>query len=163
MTLKFVIINKNGNLKDSVMRNNNVDLLYRKCGFKNNNNFKKQHTWTVKLNNENVFISVYAKVNGRALNENKYELPPPIDKILYFGDIALVCSNKENKTLDFNVESWNTIYYELMGGFENIELTEDESETEEEYSDSELTNHGYLKDGFVVEDEELLHEEYEYE
>ena len=40
---------------------------------------------------------------------------------------------------------WKEIYDKLMGGFENIENTDDEEEEEEQYSNSELTNDGYLK------------------
>ncbi|RZD41880.1 MAG: hypothetical protein CXT73_04145, partial [Methanobacteriota archaeon] len=56
--------------------------------------------------------------------------------------------------LDFTFEEWKTIYEKLMGGFEDLDDNEEESE--EEYVDPEnLTKQGYEKDGFVVEDGEV--------
>ena len=162
--MKFITINKHGIVKNTTMRVNDTENIYKKCGFKNNNNFSKHHTWKIKINNEELSISVYGKNNGRALNENKYELPPPIDNTLFFGDIAIIAYNENtSQYYDFNDELWNKIYNELMGGFEDIENTDDESEEyeEDQYNSDELTNDGYLKDGFVVDDNELLHESYE--
>ena len=49
----------------------------------------------------------------------------------------------------------------LRISFQN-QRVEDENEPDEldDYSDSELTETGYLKDGFVVDDNELESEEY---
>ena len=162
--MRFITINKYGIVKNTSMRVNDTQNIYKKCGFKNNNNFSKQHTWKIKINNESLSISIYGKNSGRALNENKYELPPPVDTTLFFGDIAIIAYNENtSEYYDFNDELWNKIYNELMGGFEDIENTDDEYEEheEEQYNSDELTNDGYLKDGFVVDDNELLHESYE--
>ena len=48
---------------------------------------------------------------------------------------------------------WKTVYEKLFGGFEDIEEDEDCSEDELENVDKKLkTKHGYLKDGFVVDE-----------
>jgi len=162
--MKFITINKHGIIKNTSMRINNTENIYKKCGFKNNNNFSKHHTWEINIKNELLSISMYGKDNGRALNENKYDLPPPLDNNLFFGDIAIVAFNKDtSECSDFNDIIWNKIYNELMGGFEDIEHTDNESEEyeEEQYNSDELTNDGYLKDGFIVDDNELSHESYE--
>ena len=57
-------------------------------------------------------ISLYGKDSGRAGMENKYELPPPVDNILFFGKIALV-----NDMDDLTIDLWNKIYEQLFGGF----------------------------------------------
>ena len=106
-----------------------------------------QHSWKT-LKHE---IQLYAKKRGKAGNENKYEFPPPVDNVLYFGKCLLV-----NPSGDLTVEMWNDFYESIMR-FENIEETE--SESEEEEVDGEYTN-GYLKDGFVVSDNELEEEPY---
>ncbi len=58
--------------------------------------------------------------------------------------------------IDLSVEEWESFYEELFGGFENLADTvkEDEEEKDElETVPKELkTKSGYLKDGFVVED-----------
>ena len=77
---------------------------------------------------------------GRATSENKYDLPPPIDKELYFGSMILVkhCYNDlTNETAeDFSLEEWNKLYEKLFGGFED--LGDDDSYSEEEEIPSEF-------------------------
>jgi hypothetical protein len=93
---------------------------------------------------------LYAKKRGKAGHENKYEFPPPVDYTLYFGSCLLV-----NPSGDLTIEMWNEFYESIMQ-FEDIEETEDE---EEEVVEGEFS-HGYLKDGFVVSDNELEEEPY---
>ena len=58
-----------------------------------------------------------------------------------------------------DVETWNTFYEELYGGFENLADTAKEDEEEEDELESipaELkTKSGYLKDDFIVDDNHL--------
>ena len=160
--MKFITVSKIKTIKNVTMRSNDINNIYKKCGFKNDNNFSKHHSWEIKVNNVLHYLSVYGKHTGRALNENKYELPPPIDNTLFFGDIAIVLYNHDNSEYtELNDTMWKEIYDKLMGGFENIENTDDEEEEEEQYSNSELTNDGYLKDEFVVDDNELTYDNYE--
>ena len=61
--------------------------------FRTTKNFDFQHVWKIK---DDMHINIYAKINGKAGSENKYDLPPPIDSELYFGNMALVaCTNSE--------------------------------------------------------------------
>jgi len=108
-----------------------------------------QHSWTTPTHD----IQLYAKTNGAAGTENKYDLPPPMDTQLFFGDLVIASS-----TGNFTEEMWNT-YYESIMQFEDIEDTEDEEE-EEDLPEGEYTKEGYFKDGFVVSDSELEEEEY---
>ena len=96
-----------------------------------------------------------AKNTGQPHTENKYDLPPPIDNELYFGKIAIVaCLNKfeEVNITGLTDVTWAKIYESLMGGFEDIENTDNEEESEEDIPDELRTAHGYEKDGFVVSD-----------
>ena len=154
--MKIVVIKKNGTLCDLDWKKN-IDFknMYKKAGFRKDSDFAKRHTWKIK---EDDFISVYSKNTGRANTENKYELPPPIDSDLYFGKLVVIRHSEQNPTvencLDFTFEEWKTIYEKLMGGFEDLD--NDEEESEEEYVEPEdLTKQGYKKDGFVVEDGEV--------
>ena len=153
--MKIIIIKKTSTLGKELDWKKNIDIsnLYKKCGFKKNTDFNKRHTWKVK----DGFISIYARNKGRANTENKCELPPPIDKELYFGSLVVIKhtnkipSNESLKNLSF-VE-WKKIYEYLFGGFEELGS---EEESEEDYVPPEnLTKHGYEKDGFVVEDDEI--------
>jgi len=154
--MKVVVIEKNGTLCDLDWKKN-IDLksIYKKAGFRKNNDFAKRHTWKIK---EDDFVSVYAKNTGRANTENKYELPPPVDSDLYFGKLVIIRHSEQNPTvencLDLTAEGWKTIYEKLMGGFEDLD--NDEEKSEEEYVNPEdLTKQGYEKDGFVVEDGDI--------
>jgi len=154
--MKIVVIKKNGTLCDLDWKKN-IDLknIYKKAGFRKEDDFAKRHTWKI---NEDDFVSVYSKNTGRANTENKYDLPPPVDSDLYFGKLVVIRHSEQNPAaencLDFTFEEWKTIYEKLMGGFEDLDDNEEESE--EEYVDPEnLTKQGYEKDGFVVEDGEV--------
>ena len=160
--LVFLIVNKSGELKQSSAKNFDIDNLYKKCGFKKNDDFIEHHTWSIKFKHTehdlNMSISVYGKIKGRANSENKYDFPPPIDNILFFGSCAIVASNINNGVKEFvslNIELWDKIYEKLFGGFENLDATANEDETEiDELANIPAkmkTKDGYLKDGFVCD------------
>ena len=161
--VKLILVNKNSVVKETVVKNFVENMLYKKCNFRNNNNFGKVHTYKINFEGKEIFISIYAKNNGRANTENKYELPPPIDKELYFGNM-IILKHKEEAITALTVENltsleWNKIYEKMFGGFDDLDQEEEESE-EEEIPDEFLTKEGYSKeDGFVVDDDELDDEE----
>jgi hypothetical protein len=105
---------------------------------------------------------LYAKNDGKANTENKYDFPPPVDTKLFFGSCALVCSMKDTKgsyvLTDLSLDMWEKMYEKLFGGFEDLTQTAEQ----DEYEEDELANvpkskktkiGGYLKDGFVVDDD----------
>lgn len=151
----FVIVQKNGDLKEGILPLDD-SLLYKKCGYKKPDGFEKQTTWKCRINGKLTDIILYAKTSGRS--ENKYDFPPPVDNVLYFGNCCLVAKNEKYTSL--SVDLWKTIYETLFGGFEDLKATEKEDEEEEDellnVDDSLKTEDGYLKDGFVVSDEELI-------
>jgi len=105
-----------------------------------------QHTWETPTGE----IQLYAKKRGRPGTENKFEFPPPMDRALLFGKCLLL-----NPAGDLTLEMWRDFYESTMQ-FEDIES---ESESEPDKVDGECSN-GYLKDGFVVSDNELEEEPY---
>jgi hypothetical protein len=166
MTISIVLVEKTGVLKAALLKNpEEIPDLYKKCGFKSAEHFKLQTVWSVKMEAEKYKISLYGKAEGKANMENKYDFPPPVDKILYFGKCALVAhSEKTSQMVPLTVALWEKIYEKLFGGFENLQVTAFEDEYEEDELDDipneKKTKHGYLKDGFVVdssdtEDDEL--------
>ena len=64
-------------------------------------------------------ISIYASSNGKAGNENQYDLPPPIDSQLYFGNVLVLC-HEENKLTKLTHSDFNQFYDDAMGGFESL-------------------------------------------
>jgi len=152
--VKIILVNKNASLTEKSVKNFELSTLYKKCSLKSEANFEKRHTWNV----DGGFYSVYAKDNGRANSENKYDLPPPVDDELYFNTMAIIKhteTDATNKTVtDLIMSDWDKVYEKLFGGFEDLDHSEELSEDDEDISESEKTKEGYHKDGFVVDDDE---------
>jgi hypothetical protein len=153
--VKIILISKFGIVTEKNVQGVTDDTtLYKKCGFQNNKNFGLRHLY--KSPNKNIFYGLYAKDVGKSSFENKYELPPPIDKELFFNTMCVIKvykSEEENKILDVTKEDWEKEYEYLFGGFENLDQTSDESEEDEldNVPDEMKTKEGYLKDGFIID------------
>ena len=174
--LDIIIVERLGSLKMLSIKDFKQEELYKKCGFKKSENFNKQTEWNIKYNGKKYCIEVFAKIEGRANSENKYDFPPPIDTKLFYGSCAIVGQIKKNDDskvyINMSLEIWNKIYEKLFGGFEDLSSTALEDEEEEDelanISKEKKTKQGYLKDGFVVdssdtEDEETFSDSEEYE
>ena len=150
-----ILIDKTGELKE--VKINDINNLYKTCKLKKPDNFELRHTWNVKIKGEKYNIKLYAKNEGRANSENKYDLPPPIDNELYFGSMLLLAYDDDN-LINLSLELWEKIYEKLFGGFENLKDTEKEDEEEEDeldnIPDNMKTKEGYLKDGFIVDNDD---------
>jgi hypothetical protein len=159
MSLNIVIVEKAGNLKSLVIKNFKLEELYKKCGFKKSDNFIKHVEWNVKYDGKKYFIEVYGKKDGRSNSENKYDFPPPIDNVLFFGNCAILAylkkENNEISYTDISLSLWNKVYEKLFGGFEDLSTNALEDEEEEDelanVPKEKKTKQGYLKDGFVVD------------
>ena len=153
--MKYLLIEKNGELKEVSSKNKiKISELYKKCKFRNSNNFDNRNIWSY----NGIFLSLFAKDSGRASTENKFELPPPVDNKLYFGTMIVIANKKkdysfEDDIVDMTKEMWDDFYNKAMGGFESLG-DEDEYSEEEQHPKEDLTENGYLKDGFVVDDDE---------
>jgi hypothetical protein len=149
----LLLVEANGTIKQTKVKDITFDTLYKKCGFRVETDFGKRTTWKLNVGNEKIAVELWAKDNGKANNENKYDFPPPVDNALYFGTCALIRVDDNGQILDLTTPIWNKIYEILFGGFEDIGDEEEElSEDELEYVDKKKkTKHGYLKDGFVVD------------
>jgi hypothetical protein len=148
----IIIIEKNGDIKEQNIKNVEKNELYKKAGLKTNKGFSLQTTWSIELNSKNYNIELYGKLEGGAKQENKYEFPPPVDSVLYFGNCILINTN-ESEIVNLSKKEWKEIYEMLYGGFEDLDDEDDEDD--DEYDDMDgsliLTKEGYEKDGFVVD------------
>jgi hypothetical protein len=146
-----LIVEKNGSLKEHNVKGDLIpDEFYKIAKFKNATGFDNEASWEVDVLDKIYNISLFAKASGRAGQENKYELPPPVDEILYFGRCLLV---NEDGT-DLTINTWNVIYEALFGGFEDIE-EDSEDDEEEDLTGVTLTKTGYMKDSFITDDGEI--------
>ena len=182
--LNIIIVEKTGTLKSLLVKDFKEEELFKKCGFKKAEDFIEQIEWNVKLSGIKYYVKVFAKTEGRANNENKYDFPPPIDTKLFFGNCAVVAflkhdkkdkkdkkeknekkennenneNNDKKQWVDLTLELWEKIYEKLFGGFEDLSATAAEDEEEEDelanVPKERKTKDGYLKDGFVVDSSE---------
>jgi hypothetical protein len=167
--ISIIIVEKLGSLKSLTVKDYKEDELYKKCGFKKQDGFEKQTEWGFKMDGKKYIVALYAKAEGKANTENKYDFPPPVDTTLFFGNCALVCNIKnDNKNLELtslSLEQWDKMYEKLFGGFEDLAATCAEDEAEEDELDnipaSKKTKQGYLKDGFVVDSDSSDKDEYD--
>jgi hypothetical protein len=143
----FIIVEKTGSLKNA--KTTDLVDLYKKCGFKTAEGFSLAHTWSVEFNDTEYKMEVYGKVTGRANTENKYEFPPPIDNVLFFGSCAAVLYVNDKMT-DMGSSEFNDIMEHLYGGYSDIGDSDEEEEDEDDDTGLPKTKHGYVKDDFVV-------------
>ena len=105
---------------------------------------KRKCIW--KINKKTIYL--YGRTKQKESTKIvKYDFPPPIDNKIFYGQCLLVDS--ENL---LTIVEWEKIYEELMGGFEDINSDSDVSD--EDTTGLNLTKEGYVKDGFVVSDDE---------
>jgi len=113
--------------------------------------FKRHATWSVKK--YGLVVELWARTNGRAGQENKYEFPPPVDEKLFFGECAIVSTTTESS---LTCSVWKKIHAHLFGGFDDLEklAVQDDAESDEleHVPNKKKTKHGYLKDGFIIDD-----------
>jgi len=161
-SITFIIIEKNGSLKVADIKEELIcaEELSKKCKFKKVDGFIKRTAWSYSSKNEEenlttkIIVELWAKDDGVANHENKYEFPPPVDSDLFFGACALVARDNKNNYVNLTKDKWNKIYEYLFGGFESLVANEDDDEEEDELDSipkSRKTRDGYLKDGFVVD------------
>uniref|UniRef100_A0A6C0F1Z5 Uncharacterized protein n=1 Tax=viral metagenome TaxID=1070528 RepID=A0A6C0F1Z5_9ZZZZ len=166
--ITFIVVERNGDLKEHEIKENAIcaEELCKKCKFKKIDGYIKRTEWeylsksltssaSSSASDNKIIIELWAKNDGLANYENKYEFPPPVDNELFFGACALIARNNKNNYINLTKDMWNKIYEYLFGGFESLAVNEDSDEEEEDELDAipsnKKTRDGYLKDGFVVD------------
>jgi hypothetical protein len=145
-----IIVEKTGKAKS--VQVSSADELYKKCGFKSIAGYELAHTWTVVFNDVEYKLDVYGKTKGKAGSENKYEFPPPIDNLLFFGNVAVI-GRESDKYISLSVDEFNDIMEHLQGGYEELE-SDDTDSTDGLTEGFAKTKEGYVKDGFIASSED---------
>jgi len=153
--IEIILVDKIACLKKYKIKEFSIEHLYKKCGFKNDNNFQSICEWKVKLNNIH-FIRLYGKSKGKANYENKYEFPHPFNSLL-FGTAVLVGFNESNHPCSISLDEWNNAIIIINKGIFDLAKTKEEDDNEIDelalIPDKYKTTQGYLKDGFVIDSE----------
>lgn len=131
---KIVLLEKKGNVLEKKIDKISISNFKKILKPKSNQKIENIHNWT----DNDTIISLYGFINGNAGNENKHELPPPIDCELFYGDI-IICMKQQNTLKNFTVEDFMDFYEKKCGGFVNIEtesdnsILSDKSDTDSDY------------------------------
>ena len=147
-----IVVSKTGALKEIYLIDTELNKEHYKKACSTpptyDKSFKQQAAWHVKKYSRSV--ELWARTDGRAGQENKYEFPPPVDELLFFGDCLLV------SRAPFTAVLWKKIHAHLFGGFDDLTQSADNDDAEsdelENVPEKKKTRHGYLKDGFIVDD-----------
>lgn len=170
MAFGIIVIDKNGVISKKQL--NSVEQLseiYKKCSTSRNasaSEYPKLTTWEFSEEGQKFYIDLYGKKTGRAGFENKYDLPPPVDKTLLFNSFALVKYTKTNTDIhlkSLTPEMWKNHYETLFGGFEDLKSEEASEDELENVPEKYKTADGYLKDDFVADNNEIENEESDYD
>ena len=126
-----IIVEKSGKLKPLCVKIYNESELYKRCGFKSNNNFQKRGEWSINRDDMCYNIAVYGKNVGRSGFENNYSFPEPLNKVSIFGNCVLVMhsqniSNSETYTINsLTVDFWNSLLPDISTNKSNITIHSD--------------------------------------
>ena len=156
----MLLLRKDGGVSQVNAKSTDMASFYKRAGFKSDTGFTHRHTFMVPqdISSTVVQIRVFAKDAGRAGMENKTELPPPIDIILFYGSILCVGFDADGAVCGLADDLWAKMYDHIFGGFESLDDTAEADDAEEDeldaYPDEMKTKHGYLKDGFVVDSDD---------
>jgi len=170
----ILVVERTGTIQALSVKKYEEDLLFKKAGFKTPADFGLHHTFDVTLDDsqQTYHVGLYGKTSGRANTENKYDFPPPVDNVLFFGNCLLVNKDATGAPLDISVKEWTAIYEHLFGGFEDLgNETEDDGDDEMDEEEARIMNdpktqftkEGYVKDDFIVDDSDLDLEDEDYE
>lgn len=164
MLFGIVVVDKNGVATNKQLKDvGQLSEIHKKCSSSKTTtagDYSKITTWEIKEDKNTFYIDLYGKKEGRAGFENKYELPPPVDKVLLFNAFALVKYTLKNKQMCLETLStglWKKYYDNIMGGFDDVNSDDENEEDELENVPKKFkTANGYLKDGFVVDNNEEI-------
>jgi hypothetical protein len=157
-SIPIVIVERNGDLRASHVEARNALELSKKCKRKSSTGFEVCAEWAYSGEdaNDRFLVELWASDNGTAGQENKYEFPPPVDTVLFFGACALVAKDmsSQHRVIPLTLEKWDKMYDFLFGGFDTLANCEDDDGECDELDSVPAhlkTKDGYLKDGFVVD------------
>lgn len=134
--INTVLLLNNGEVVEvAVPSNTNVDNFKKTSYFqhKGSGSLSQLHYW--ELFDQTIIL--YGWTDGEAGDENKHELPAPIDSSLYFGDILVFRLNENGKLSQFSKEYFDKFIEHMMGGFDDLEETSEEASNVDDSEDAD--------------------------
>lgn len=164
MTTSFIVIDKQGVLKEQNSRALTKECLYKKCGFRKSDGFENIHTWDQDAISKSYTIELWGKATGKNGQENSYKLPFRNGNMVYYGTLALIAVDN-NCIIDLTTNVWHDVYNFLIQDNTNqhasvcvpnkIETFEDPIEYESDEDDITCV----LSSGSELEEEEYYYSE----
>lgn len=156
-SISMVLVDKNGTLKNIMVKTADFPNLYKKAGFTSIENFQEHYTWETTLEEVKYSVSLWGKKIGKNA-KNVYVFPPPLKDSKDFCGHVFLMNNKGEKSL--TVSEWNKIVENicqesLVDGHD--EDDEEEEEEEEEYYGVEEDREEEEEEHAQDEDEEELY------
>lgn len=124
--MNVIIIQKNGNIENKIMKDFNK--MYSLCKYRTKNSFVKLHTWLC----EDYVLELYGKEKDKEININHFEFPSPIEHETYYGNLCVVKLNLKEEVINLDLEEWNAWYKNMFEDFESIESEDNLSEKSDE-------------------------------
>jgi len=113
-SVPIVIVERNGDLRADQMSAYTPSVLRKKCKCKSSSKFEMHAEWAYSERDAPVddrfIVELWACDDGAAGQENKYEFPPPVDTLLFFGSCALVAKDMTHRVIPLTLDKWDKMY-----------------------------------------------------
>lgn len=87
--------------------------------------------FTYKPEQEDITISLFCFTDGKERQINKYDLPPPIDNEIYYGNMYAL-AHVDNKLINMDLDLYNKFYENSFEGFEDLDSQDSWSEEDDD-------------------------------
>ena len=172
--MNCIHIYKDGKMDELSFKKNKIKtlltFLVNSSKSQGNDDIKKLYSWKYE---ENIIVC-YGWYDGEAGFENKHDLPPYGESVfldedsstqLLFGDIFMICYDKDDNIINFNVSDYGAFYNFIFGGFDDCSDTEDDNISLDNTDDdeeiiNEITDEEYELSSNNSEDLEFDDNEY---
>ena len=100
----------------------------------------KRYSSECDFNLDDYTVTILGKTEGKAGSENQKELPPPIDKEIYFDNVYAV-AHRNDSLINLSIKDFEEFYDSAFGGFDDLGGEDSWSdELEENTEDREFIN-----------------------
>lgn len=155
----FIIIDKNGVLKEQNSRAITRDCLYKKCGFRKSEGFEPIHTWSAEETCAHHAVELWGKKTGKKGQENTYSFQFANDAKMYYGALALIAVDSNNHVLDLTMDTWQNIQHTISAANITVDMNKETiaSLNHDASSDDYESNSDVLSSGSELEEEEYYY------
>jgi len=171
---EYINIKKDGSHKCIKDKNFEEKILFKKCGFKKDNDFGILFTKDVNYKGDNYILEVWGRNKGDNSSKNTFDFSMLNGKCEVYGSCLVICKlNAVVKNMSYDM--WNEVLEILKKNLDNdtnkthremfsddSEYNED-SEDEHENEDEEDEDSKSSNESIAIYDSELQSEEYNYE